>query len=202
MILFNILSNPILFIGFVAGILIAITVHECAHAYIAYKLGDATAKLEGRVSLNPIVHLDFFGTLMLLLAGFGWGKPVPVNAAMFRSKWDEVWVALAGAGANAITALVLAVIARFLPIESLIYAILLIIIQINLMLMIFNLIPIPPLDGSALLKVILPRQAYLTLLSMSNLLFIAFIIFLYSTPIFSKTISLLIGSIMQMLLGK
>lgn len=202
MLLLNILSNPILFIGFIAGILIAISVHECAHAYVAYKLGDPTAKYEGRISLNPLAHLDIFGTIMLFMFGFGWGKPVPVNQAMLRSKWDEVWVALAGAGSNFLVAIFLSILARFIPETSQIFGIILIIIQINLFLMIFNLIPIPPLDGSAVFKAILPRQSYMTLMAMSNLLFIAFIAFIYLSPIFSKTLAYITSTIMQFLIGK
>lgn len=201
MLLFNLLSNPLLGIGFVIGILIAITVHEAMHAYVAYKSGDATAKLEGRVSLNPFVHLDLFGTIMLLLAGFGWGKPVPVNPNNFNSKFDEIKVSLAGIVGNLAVAILVALIVRFVPMSYNLELILVIIIQINLNLMIFNLLPIPPLDGSAILKAILPTSAYETLQSMSTYLFIAFILFLYTSPIVPNLISGTTSKLLHFLIG-
>lgn len=189
MILFNILSNPVLFAGFIIGILSAITIHESAHAWVAYKLGDSTAKMAGRISANPFRHLDLFGTIMLLLAGFGWGKPVPVNIGNLKSKWDEVKIAYAGATSNLLLAVFLALIVRFIPIPLILAQVIVIIIQINLVLMIFNILPIPPLDGSKILKIILPPASYRTLLTLSAPLFIAFLIFLYSSPIISNFIS-------------
>lgn len=191
MILFNVIQNPIIFIGFIAGILSAITIHESAHAWVAYKLGDPTAKLEGRISANPFRHLDLYGTILLLLAGFGWGKPVPVNLGNLDSKWDEVKIAYAGALSNLLLAFFLALIIKFKLISpfSDIGQVILIIIQINLVLMLFNIIPIPPLDGSKILKIILPSNSYQTLLSLSTPLFIAFLIFLYASPLVTDFIS-------------
>lgn len=200
MILFNILENPILFIGFIVGILLAISIHEASHAWVAYKLGDPTAKLEGRVSLNPFVHLDLFGTVMLMLVGFGWGKPVPVNVNNLHSKWDEVKVALAGCVSNFLLALFFSLILRFVPMPENLQAILLIVVQINLTLMIFNLLPIPPLDGSSLLKAILPEESFETLQRMSTLLFLVFIIFLYASPIIPNFIGTVVNGLSNFLL--
>jgi len=189
MILFNIISNPILFIGFIVGILSAITIHESAHAWVADRLGDPTAKMAGRISANPLRHLDFFGTIMLLLAGFGWGKPVPVNISNLHSRWDEVKIAYAGAISNALLAVIMALMLRFIPLSLDLTQITIIVIQINVVLMIFNILPIPPLDGSKILKIILPYNSYQTLLALSTPLFIAFLIFLYSSPIITNFIS-------------
>lgn len=201
MLLFNLLSNPILAIGFIAGILIAISVHEAMHAWTAYKCGDATAKLEGRVTLNPFAHLDLLGTVMLLLAGFGWGKPVPINSQNFHTKFDEFKVSFAGIIGNLIIAILIALIIRFIPMPTNIALMLVIIIQINLNLMIFNLLPIPPLDGSAILKAILPTSAYETLQSLSTPLFLAFIFFLYASPIIPNFISNVTTKILYFLVG-
>lgn len=202
MILFNILGNPILLIGFILGILSAITIHESAHAWVAYKLGDPTAKLSGRISANPFDHLDLYGTLLLLVAGFGWGKPVPVNTNNLNSKWDEIKIAYAGAISNFILAFVLSLFVKFniIPIYSSLGQVFTVIISINIMLMIFNIIPIPPLDGSKIFKVILPPSSYETLVSMSMPLFVAFLIFLYASPIVSNFISSSVNTILYFLI--
>ncbi len=201
MLLFNLLSNPILAIGFIVGILLAITVHEAMHAWIAFRCGDATAKLEGRVTLNPFAHLDLLGTIMLLLVGFGWGKPVSINPNNFRSKFDEVKVSLAGIVGNLFMAILFALIIRFIPMPTTFALVLVIIIQINLNLMIFNLLPIPPLDGSAILKAILSENSYNTLQSLSTPLFVAFIFFLYASPIIPNFISNTTTKILYFLVG-
>ncbi|MEW6034165.1 MAG: site-2 protease family protein, partial [Chloroflexota bacterium] len=131
---------------------IAITVHEFSHAFTAHRLGDDTAKRLGRVSLNPMVHLDPMGTLLLFLVGFGWGKPVPVNPLYLRhpAKWSMAAVSFSGAFANIITAAFVGLLTRFtlnawpdVLIELLKY-----VVVLNLVLAFFNLIPVPPLDGS------------------------------------------------------
>lgn len=154
MLFINLLGEPIAFVALILGLIIGITVHEYAHAYIAYKCGDYTAKYEGRLSLNPLVHLDPLGTLFLFIVGFGWGKPVPINPSFFHKKSDELKVAIAGIVANIIIALILAIplrIATAMGIfidESITLQILNLIVELNLILAAFNLIPIPPLDGS------------------------------------------------------
>jgi len=138
------------------SLVIAVTIHESSHAFVADKLGDPTASLEGRVTLNPLKHLDPIGTLMLILFRFGWGKPVPFDPFNLQHpKRDSALISLAGPASNLIFATLLSIIAKAagLPILSLI-SIPLIIMNINLA--IFNLIPIPPLDGSKILYGILP----------------------------------------------
>lgn len=150
--LFELFDNPIALLSFAISLIIGLTIHEFAHAFIAEKLGDPTAKYQGRVTLNPLAHLDPFGSIMLLIAGFGWGKPVPVNPQYFsRPAIDELLVALAGPASNLIIASVLGIIVQFNPIPV-INELLVPVVFINVMLAVFNLIPIPPLDGSKMLR--------------------------------------------------
>ena len=150
-----------LFLVLVLGsVVLAITVHEFSHALVATRLGDNTARRLGRLSLNPLVHLDPIGSLMLLLVGFGWGKPVPVNAWAFgRSALRGMaLVAIAGPLSNVLTAIVLAIpLKAELPLGPISYG-LAIAISINLLLAVFNLVPVAPLDGSKVLLGILPRN--------------------------------------------
>jgi Zn-dependent protease len=138
------------------GFLLGIVLHEVAHGYVAYRLGDDTAKRAGRLTLSPIAHLDPVGTIFFILSslagfGFGWAKPVPVMVERLRNpRRDEVLVTLAGPGANLLQALAWALVLRLvLPLGSAALAMICIWgIAINVLLMIFNLLPIPPLDGS------------------------------------------------------
>ena len=156
---FLIIAPPILF---------ALTIHEYAHGWVAYKFGDPTAKDAGRLTLNPLVHLDPIGTLMLFLVKLGWAKPVPVNPYNFRNpRQDMMWVSFAGPAANFLAAFVLAMVFKFMAGSfpygggggSFFDVILLMLrwgILINIILGVFNLIPIPPLDGSKILMGLLP----------------------------------------------
>ncbi|MBT4349701.1 site-2 protease family protein [bacterium] len=163
MLLSVLFENPMMFFVVIAGIVYALTIHEFAHAAVATALGDSTAKFSGRLSLNPLVHLDMFGTMMLLLAGFGWGKPVPVNIFNLKYKrWGESLVALAGPMANFVSAILFILLFKlailFFPAENMIFSFLFYMILINLVLGVFNLIPLPPLDGSRILFATLPSR--------------------------------------------
>ena len=158
----------------IPGFLVAITVHEFAHGYIAYRLGDPTAKLAGRLTLNPISHLDLVGSLVLVVTQMiGWAKPVPVDPRYLRDpRRDMLWISLAGPAANIIAATALALILHPLffafpessmgPMtEKFVVPILKMIgagVVINVGLGIFNLVPVPPLDGSKILAGMLPRD--------------------------------------------
>ena len=148
--------------------LFALTVHELAHGYVAWRLGDPTAKNEGRLTLNPLKHLDPLGVLAFIIMKIGWAKPVPVNPRYFKNpQRDMLLVALAGPGSNIILAVASAALAHlfvalhFLPFFILqpLVAMLAASVWINIMLAVFNCIPIPPLDGSKVLMGLLPPEA-------------------------------------------
>ncbi|MCR4324255.1 MAG: site-2 protease family protein [Candidatus Curtissbacteria bacterium] len=168
MLILTLLQNPAAALAFIAGLVLGITIHEFSHAYVAYRLGDPTAKLAGRLTLDPRSHLDPIGTLALLLVGFGWGKPTPFDPFNLRNiKRDSALISAAGAVSNLILAFVLSlpyIIAYVTGNPSLqiveIYRVLSIIIWINVILAVFNLIPVAPLDGFKVLAGLLPRNWY------------------------------------------
>jgi Zn-dependent protease len=148
------LHDPLTFMLLAIPLLYSIIIHELAHGWVAYKMGDPTAKLLGRLSLNPLKHLEPIGTLMLFVVGFGWAKPVPVNFSNLRgSRTAVVFVSAAGIVANTLLAFTAFLLNRLLsPFPSGVLAqILFYTAQVNIMLAAFNLIPIPPLDGSKIL---------------------------------------------------
>lgn len=155
----------------IAALIMSIVLHEMAHGYAANALGDPTARLQGRLSGNPLVHIDLLGSiivpglLFLSQAGilFGWAKPVPYNPYNLRNqKWGEAMVAAAGPAINLVLAVIFAVIIRLagpLGLTSTFVEFASYIVYINLILALFNLLPLPPLDGSKILKALLPFQA-------------------------------------------
>jgi len=154
-------EDPLGFIAFIIAIVLGITVHEFMHAYAAHRLGDDTARLLGRLSLNPMAHLDPFGTLLLVLAGFGYGKPVPFNESRLRTAMGVTFVALAGPIANVALAALCALPLRFgtaSVIGGAYEEILTAIVLWNCVLAIFNLVPIPPLDGANVVYGLLPPR--------------------------------------------
>jgi Zn-dependent protease len=141
-------------------LLFAITIHEYAHGRVALFLGDPTAKNAGRLSLNPITHIDPFGAICLFLFNFGWAKPVPIDFRYFRNmKRDTVLVSVSGPLANIAAALVIGIVIRYFFLDWEVYRrVLLYMILMNTGLGLFNLLPIPPLDGSHILENILPTN--------------------------------------------
>ncbi len=193
-------NNPLIFVVWACAILAAIAIHEFFHAWTAYYLGDPTAKSEGRLTLNPFAHLDLMGTIFLLFVGFGWGKSVPFNPYNLRNqKYGPALVAISGPLSNLGLAIVSGLFLRTavaftdLPLNNLGLQFLSAVIYISLILMVFNLIPIPPLDGSKLLFVLMPyswQRARIFLERYGSLLLIAllFLIVFGAIPLFSIVI--------------
>ncbi|MDD3594083.1 MAG: site-2 protease family protein [Candidatus Gastranaerophilales bacterium] len=156
-------KNPIMFLGFIVflvmPLLFSISFHELAHGYIAYKFGDITPKMQGRLTLNPLAHLDPAGTIMLFLIGLGWAKPVIINLQNIPDRTQQMLVALAGPASNFLLAVVFALFVSITPQNhEFIITLFDMVVKINLGLMLFNLLPIPPLDGSRIVSWLLPPE--------------------------------------------
>jgi Zn-dependent protease len=178
-VLFN---NPIVFFLIAIPLLYSIILHELAHGWVAYRLGDPTAKNLGRLSLNPLKHLDPVGTLMLFVFGFGWAKPVPVNFNQLRDRRRSmILVSAAGIVTNTLLAFGAMFLGRLLqpsP-DGIISALLYFMAQINIILAAFNLIPLPPLDGSKILLGIASPKVQIFLLRLEPFGFFIIIGLLY-----------------------
>ena len=153
-------QNPAGAVAFLLGVLAGIVVHEASHACSAYILGDDTAYRQGRVTLNPAEHLDVLGSLMILMVGFGWGRPTPVTPSKLKGGiWGQVAVAFAGPASNLLIVALCAVLFRLLAFQGqYLFTIFWYLALANGLLFIFNLIPIPPLDGAKVLYPFLPRS--------------------------------------------
>jgi Zn-dependent protease len=161
--LFLLRDDPQFFVAFVVAVVIGITVHEFSHAAVATAQGDFTAKSQGRLTLNPASHLDPLGTLFLVIGGFGWGRPTPFNPLRLRRRRaGAALVGLAGPISNLLLAILAAIALRITTPSGLDVPpgfagkLLFALVELNVVLAVFNLLPIPPLDGSRLLSVLLP----------------------------------------------
>lgn len=181
----------------------ALPIHEYAHGLVAKKLGDPTASMQGRLNLNPFHHFDPIGTTCLLLTGFGWAKPVPVNPGYFKKpKQGMALTALAGPLSNLLLAtaltLIFKVIAYFVPYNNFVVVLLSAIslmISINISLAVFNLLPIPPLDGAKIFGALLPDRIYWKVMQYERIIMIALFALLFATDILDLPISWLSGKI-------
>lgn len=174
------------------AVLISLSVHEFAHAFVSYKLGDVSQRSRGRLTLNPLKHLDPGGTLCLLFFGFGWAKPVQIDPYNFRNRKEGMmWTALAGPLMNFIVAFIAVLIHGLLfrfglewiissSVGSYVNILVIVLAQINVGLGIFNLIPIPPLDGSKILAGILNEETYFKLMKYENYFMLVIILLLAS----------------------
>ncbi|HEB13660.1 MAG TPA: site-2 protease family protein [candidate division CPR3 bacterium] len=202
------------FIFLIAILIMSVVLHEVSHGVVANALGDPTAKNAGRLTLNPIPHLDPIGSILLpgalilmsMVTGggfiFGWAKPVPVNPMNLRGKYDSAMVSLAGPGSNVAIAVVFGLALRLLPLADLNPALIMVfgyIVYLNLLLAVFNLLPIPPLDGSHILFTFLPQSMenikfMLSKYGMFILLFIIFFFFGIIRVVVGGLYSLIVGT--------
>lgn len=209
------------FLFYLIAILLSLSLHEAAHGFVADKCGDPTAKNFGRITLNPVKHIDPFGFICMMIAGFGWAKPVPVTSRnLNKPRRDMALISLAGPVSNLLLATVFVAIFRFtyMPLAKLIvnYSLagdafmymltsgaqqfMVIMITMNITLAIFNLLPVPPLDGSKLLYMILPPKAYYKIAPYERYIYIILIVLL-ATGVITPLISYISGHVMSFLLS-
>ena len=191
----------------VIAVVLAMSIHEMAHGLVSYWLGDPTAKIQGRISLNPFAHIDWLGVLCLLLFGFGWAKPVPIDARYYKvRKTGIIWTSFAGPFANFLLAFVCIflyfVVLRFMPefalstVGNFITLLLSKSAMLNVGFGLFNLIPVPPLDGSKILFAFLPDEQYYRFIEGSPFLMLILIFLIYMN-VLSAPLAMLQSNILQ-----
>lgn len=191
-----------------AALIIAFTVHEFAHAYTAYKFGDSTAKDQGRLTLNPLQHLDPFGALLIFLVGFGWARPVPVNRFRLKNpRLGGVLVSLMGPVSNLLLAMLgYAVVFVFIKtgwaatLPEFVFEFFNLFIWLNVMLFVFNLIPLPPLDGYRIVEDLVPPSVRPKLTGLEQYGALIFLVLVLVPPLNRVTISPLLNTVVPLVL--
>lgn len=183
------------------GLFIAIILHELAHGFTAYKLGDSTAKDAGRLTINPIKHIDPIGFICMLIFKFGWAKPVPINPYNFKKrKRDTILVSIAGPLTNYTIAIVMGLIITLIPIRNaVVFQVLLTTLWYNIMLGTFNLLPFPPLDGSKIVASLLPIKYEYYFYKYERYLYV-FLLFLIATDLINKLLGPIIDIVLNLLI--
>lgn len=199
------------FLYFLPALLICLSIHEFSHAFVAYRLGDRSQKALGRLSLNPLVHIDIWGFVCIALLGFGWGKPVIINDSNFKNRArDNMLVALAGPISNLLMAILFTIIFKICMMfgivdfaistttGSILTNMLVLAIQFNVVFCVFNMLPIPPFDGSKVLFYFLPQKYKGIMYTLENCSFYIILVFLITgiggniiTPIVNLVLKLL-----------
>lgn len=176
----------------------AFPVHEFAHAWAADKLGDHTARGMGRLTLNPLAHIDWLGAICMLLTGFGWAKPVPINPNNFKHrKWGMAISSLAGPMSNAVMAfigMILLKVIYYTGGNSSLLNVFSLVVSLNIGLAVFNFLPIPPLDGSRIFTLFLSEKTYFKIMQYENIIFIVLLVLLYF-DVLTKPLSFLINKV-------
>lgn len=188
-------GDPRIIIYLIPAVLLSLSFHEFSHAFVSYKLGDPTAKNQGRLTLNPLKHLDVLGTIMILVSRFGWAKPVPINPMYYKDrKKGTMLVSLAGPLSNIILAFVFSLPMIYIQTRygirrigsfdniSILYNLSLMFYIININLAVFNILPVPPLDGSKILSGILPQRQYFKMVQYENYIAVIFLLLVFIFP--------------------
>ena len=200
----NFLTSEILYwiLFAIPSILIASTVHEYAHAWVATRLGDLTAKVNGRLTLNPLSHIDPIGAISMLIFRFGWSKPVPINEYNFEKRErDTALVSLAGPLSNVLLLLLTALINYLVKPTGLFVTFVMTFAMINTVLAVFNLLPIPPLDGHKIVRAFLPKQIRYYWEELEKYQIVLLIILLAPVFPFGSIISLVMGHTLPFILS-
>jgi len=206
-------SDPIIIIYLIPAILISLSFHELAHAFISYRLGDPTAKDAGRLTLNPLKHLDPLGTLMILVTRFGWAKPVPINPMYYNDRRKgTILVSIAGPLSNILLAIIFAFPLLYvnlkygyqplktISIPAITYNLSSLLFVINLNLAVFNVLPVPPLDGSKILSGVLPTRHYFKLMQYENYIGVIFLLIVFIFPgVLHSVMGPIVGAIAQLI---